>query len=165
MIAGFIAPTAGAIRLGGNDITRQPPWKRNTGLVFQSCALFPHLSVVDNVAFGLRMRKLPQSEIAVKLTEAVRLVRLEGLADRLPRELSGARIFSTDAWKYRVSSAAKAAWGFAATKALRPVGGRWPSDPSACRLPQLGSTGPTTASREPSSSHRISAASWNIMCA
>src|SRR5947209_6582193 len=89
MIAGFIPPTAGAIRLGGNDITRQPPWKRNTGLVFQSYALFPHLSVVDNVAFGLRMRKLPQSEIAVKLTEALRLVRLEGLADRLPRELSG----------------------------------------------------------------------------
>ncbi len=89
MIAGFIPPTAGEIRLGGNDITRQPPWKRNTGLVFQSYALFPHLSVVDNVAFGLRMRKLPQSEIAAKLTEVLRLVRLEKLADRLPRELSG----------------------------------------------------------------------------
>src|SRR6266704_7172386 len=89
MIAGFIPPTAGAIRLGGNDVTRQPPWKRNTGLVFQSYALFPHLSVVDNVAFGLRMRKLPQSEIAAKLTEVLRLVRLEKLADRLPRELSG----------------------------------------------------------------------------
>ena len=89
MIAGFIAPTAGEIRLGGNDITRQPPWKRNTGLVFQSYALFPHLSVADNVAFGLRMRKLPQPKIATKLTEVLRLVRLEGLANRLPRELSG----------------------------------------------------------------------------
>ena len=89
MIAGFIAPTAGEIRLGGNDITRQPPWKRNTGLVFQSYALFPHLSVADNVAFGLRMRKLPQLKIATKLTEVLRLVRLEGLANRLPRELSG----------------------------------------------------------------------------
>jgi putative spermidine/putrescine transport system ATP-binding protein len=89
MIAGFIAPTAGEIRLGGNDITRRPPWKRNTGLVFQSYALFPHLSVADNVAFGLRMRKLPQSRIALKLTEVLRLVRLEGLANRLPRELSG----------------------------------------------------------------------------
>ena len=89
MIAGFIAPTAGEIRLGGNDITRQPPWKRNTGLVFQSYALFPHLSVADNVAFGLRMRKLPQPQIAAKLTEVLRLVRLERLADRLPRELSG----------------------------------------------------------------------------
>jgi putative spermidine/putrescine transport system ATP-binding protein len=89
MIAGFVAATAGEIRLGGKDITRQPPWKRNTGLVFQSYALFPHLSVADNVAFGLRMRKLPQSEIAAKLTEGLRLVRLDGLADRLPRELSG----------------------------------------------------------------------------
>ena len=61
MIAGFVAPTAGAIRLGGHDITRQPPWKRNTGLVFQSYALFPHLTVAENIAFGLRMRKLPQS--------------------------------------------------------------------------------------------------------
>src|SRR5258706_8475431 len=89
MIAGFVAPTAGEIRLGGNDITRQPPWKRNTGLVFQSYALFPHLSVVDNVAFGLRVRKLRQSEIVAKLAELLRLVRLEKLADRLPRELSG----------------------------------------------------------------------------
>src|SRR5438445_3056945 len=89
MIAGFIAPTAGEIRLGGNGITRQPPWRRNTGLVFQSSALFPHLSVADNVAFGLRMRKLPQPKIATKLAEVLRLVRLEGLANRLPRELSG----------------------------------------------------------------------------
>ena len=89
MIAGFIAPTAGEIRLGGKDITREPPWKRNTGLVFQSYALFPHLSVADNIAFGLRMRKLPQPEIAAKLAEVLRLVRLEGLAARLPRELSG----------------------------------------------------------------------------
>jgi putative spermidine/putrescine transport system ATP-binding protein len=89
MIAGFVPPTAGEIRLGGNDITREPPWKRNTGLVFQSYALFPHLSVADNVAFGLRMRKLSQDRIAAKLKEALRLVRLEGLAERLPRELSG----------------------------------------------------------------------------
>jgi iron(III) transport system ATP-binding protein len=89
MIAGFIAPTAGEIRLGGQDITRQPPWKRNTGLVFQSYALFPHLTVADNVAFGLRMRKVAPPEIAARLSEVLRLVRLEGLADRLPRELSG----------------------------------------------------------------------------
>ena len=60
MIAGFVAPTAGEIRLGGHDITRQPPWKRNTGLVFQSYALFPHLTAAENIAFGLRMRNLPQ---------------------------------------------------------------------------------------------------------
>ncbi|HET9763834.1 MAG TPA: ABC transporter ATP-binding protein [Casimicrobiaceae bacterium] len=89
MIAGFVAPTSGEIHLGGDDITHRPPWKRNTGLVFQSYALFPHLSVADNVAFGLRMRKTPPSDIAAKLGQALRLVRLEGLADRLPRALSG----------------------------------------------------------------------------
>src|SRR4030095_14654012 len=79
MIAGFVAPTAGEIRLGGHDITRQPPWKRNTGLVFQSYALFPHLSAADNIAFGLRMRKLPQSQIGVKVAEVLRLVSLPGV--------------------------------------------------------------------------------------
>jgi putative spermidine/putrescine transport system ATP-binding protein len=89
MIAGFVAPTAGEIRLGGRNITHDPPWKRNTGLVFQSYALFPHLTVGQNVAFGLKMRKVPPSAIAGRLAEALRLVRLEGLAERLPRELSG----------------------------------------------------------------------------
>jgi len=89
MIAGFIVPTAGTIRLGGKDITRQPPWKRNTGLVFQSYALFPHLTAAENVAFGLKMRGLRETDIGPKVTEALRLVRLEGLSQRLPRELSG----------------------------------------------------------------------------
>jgi len=89
MIAGFVAPTAGEIRLGGHDITRQPPWKRNTGLVFQSYALFPHLTAAGNIAFGMRMRNVPQPRIDAKLAEVLRLVRLEGLSDRLPRELSG----------------------------------------------------------------------------
>src|SRR5215510_372551 len=82
MIAGFVTPTAGEIRLGGADITRRPPWKRNTGLVFQSYALFPHLTVAENVAFGLRMRKLAPSTVTAKVSEALRLVRLEGLGDR-----------------------------------------------------------------------------------
>jgi putative spermidine/putrescine transport system ATP-binding protein len=89
MIAGFVAPTAGEIRLGGRDITREPPWKRNTGLVFQSYALFPHLSAAENITFGLRMRNLAPARIAGKLADVLRLVRLEGLAGRLPRELSG----------------------------------------------------------------------------
>ena len=89
MIAGFVEPTAGEVRLGGRDVTRLPPWKRNMGLVFQSYALFPHLSVAQNVAFGLEMRSLPGAEVQAKVAEALRLVRLEGLADRLPRELSG----------------------------------------------------------------------------
>ncbi|HEY1326726.1 MAG TPA: ABC transporter ATP-binding protein [Casimicrobiaceae bacterium] len=89
MIAGFIMPTRGAIRLGGRDITRRPPWKRDTGLVFQSYALFPHMTAAENVAFGLRMRGLAEAKIAAKLAEVLRLVRLEGLSQRLPRELSG----------------------------------------------------------------------------
>jgi putative spermidine/putrescine transport system ATP-binding protein len=89
MIAGFVAPTAGEIRLGGADITRRPPWKRNTGLVFQSYALFPHLTVAQNVAFGLKMRDVPVAKVDAKVAEALRLVRLEGLEARLPRELSG----------------------------------------------------------------------------
>jgi putative spermidine/putrescine transport system ATP-binding protein len=89
MIAGFVAPSAGAIRFDGRDITKLPPWKRNAGLVFQSYALFPHLSVARNVAFGLQMRRLLTGEVATRVKEALRLVRLEGLSERLPRELSG----------------------------------------------------------------------------
>src|SRR5260221_12097344 len=61
MVAGFVAPTAGAIRIGDRAVTRLPPWKRNAGLVFQSYALFPHLTVAQNVAFGLEMRKLARA--------------------------------------------------------------------------------------------------------
>jgi putative spermidine/putrescine transport system ATP-binding protein len=89
MIAGFVAPTGGRVRLGGAEITGLPPWKRNAGMVFQSYALFPHLSVAENVAFGLEMRKLAAGDIGQRVTEALRMVRLEGLADRLPRQLSG----------------------------------------------------------------------------
>src|SRR5262245_13648205 len=89
MIAGFIAPTGGRARLGGKDITALPPWKRNAGLVFQSYALFPHLTVAQNVAFGLEMRSVPKADIPSRVADALRLVRLEGLAERLPRQLSG----------------------------------------------------------------------------
>jgi putative spermidine/putrescine transport system ATP-binding protein len=89
MIAGFIAPTGGRVRLGGKDITALPPWRRNAGMVFQSYALFPHLTVAENVAFGLEMRKIAKSDIPQRVTEALRLVRLGGLAERLPRQLSG----------------------------------------------------------------------------
>ncbi|GAB4181164.1 MAG: ABC transporter ATP-binding protein [Thalassobaculales bacterium] len=89
MIAGFVTPSEGSIRLGDRDITTLPPWQRNTGLVFQSYALFPHLTVGQNVAFGLEMRRLPAAEIAPKVKEALRLVRLDHLAERLPRQLSG----------------------------------------------------------------------------
>ena len=89
MIAGFIAPSAGRVRLDGEDVTALPPWKRNAGMVFQSYALFPHLTVGENVAFGLEMRKVPRAEMSPRVAEALRLVRLGGLSERLPRQLSG----------------------------------------------------------------------------
>jgi putative spermidine/putrescine transport system ATP-binding protein len=89
IVAGFVEPTSGTVRIGERDMTSLPPWKRNVGLVFQSYALFPHMTVAENIAFGLEMRKMPKAEMAPKIAEALRLVRLEHLADRLPRQLSG----------------------------------------------------------------------------
>lgn len=89
MVAGFVEPTEGSITLGGTEITALPPWKRNAGLVFQSYALFPHMTVNENVAFGLEMRKTPAADIPAKVAEALRLVRLDQYGERLPRQLSG----------------------------------------------------------------------------
>jgi putative spermidine/putrescine transport system ATP-binding protein len=89
VVAGFAEPTSGAVRLGEREITSLPPWKRNAGLVFQSYALFPHLTVAQNVAFGLEMRKVEASEMGRRIADALRLVRLEHLGERLPRQLSG----------------------------------------------------------------------------
>src|SRR5882724_8265188 len=69
MVAGFIEPTAGQVKLNGTDVTLLPPWKRNAGMVFQSYALFPHLTVVQNVAFGLEMRKVPRADINKRVEE------------------------------------------------------------------------------------------------
>src|SRR5262245_61585368 len=89
MIAGFVEPSGGSARIGGVDVTYRPPWHRNTGMVFQSYALFPHMSAAENVAFGLEMRKLAKDEVATRAREALRLVRLDSYAERLPRQLSG----------------------------------------------------------------------------
>ena len=89
MVAGFIEPSAGHVRLAGQDVTLLPPWKRNAGMVFQSYALFPHMTVAQNVAFGLEMRKLPRADIERRVEEALALVRLGGYGGRLPRQLSG----------------------------------------------------------------------------
>ncbi|MBZ6074690.1 ABC transporter ATP-binding protein [Microvirga puerhi] len=89
MIAGLITPSGGRIVVGGSDITRMPVYKRDMGLVFQSYALFPHMTVAKNVAFGLEMRGVPKPEIERRVTEALAMVRLESLAGRKPRELSG----------------------------------------------------------------------------
>src|SRR2546423_5602584 len=89
MIAGLVEPSGGATRIGGTDVTWLPPWRRNTGMVFQSYALFPHMTVAESVALGLEMRKLARADIEVRARAALRLVRLENFAARLPRQLSG----------------------------------------------------------------------------
>jgi putative spermidine/putrescine transport system ATP-binding protein len=89
MIAGFIAPHAGDIRLDGSSIVALPPHRRDMGIVFQSYALFPHLSVARNIAFGLEMRRAGTAATNARVTEMLRLVRLDAFATRLPRHLSG----------------------------------------------------------------------------
>jgi spermidine/putrescine transport system ATP-binding protein len=89
MIAGFEQPTTGAIRLEGQDVSKVPPYKRNVNTVFQHYALFPHMSIWDNVAFGPRNRKLAKAEIRTKVDEVLRVVRLEDLGRRKPGQLSG----------------------------------------------------------------------------
>ncbi len=89
LIAGFLAPDAGDIRLDGISILGLPPHKRDMGIVFQSYALFQHLSVARNVAFGLEMRHTGTAETDARVREMLRLVRLEDFAARVPRQLSG----------------------------------------------------------------------------
>jgi len=89
IIMGFLMPEKGRIILKGTDITKRPPHKRNFGIVFQSYALFPHMTVFENVAFGLRMRKLPKHEIQERVSQVLELVGLKGFEKRLPRQLSG----------------------------------------------------------------------------
>ena len=89
MVAGFIEPTAGRVLIGERDVTRVPAYARNTGMVFQSYALFPHMTVGGNVGFGLEMRRVGKAERESRVREALRLVRLDHLIERFPRELSG----------------------------------------------------------------------------
>jgi spermidine/putrescine transport system ATP-binding protein len=89
MIAGLDIPTSGSITLFGEDVTNQPAYRRPVNTVFQRYALFPHMSVRDNVAFGLRMRRVPKEEIGDRVQEVLRLVRLERMGDRRPAQLSG----------------------------------------------------------------------------
>jgi spermidine/putrescine transport system ATP-binding protein len=89
LVAGFEQPEGGAIRIRGNDITGLPPHKRNVNTVFQHYALFPHLSVADNVAYGLQQQRVPKDEGARRLEESLAVVRLTELRDRFPRQLSG----------------------------------------------------------------------------
>ena len=89
ILAGLERPTSGRVLIDGQDMTDVPPWRRPVNMMFQSYALFPHLSVRKNIAFGLEQERLPRAEIAERVEEVVRLVRLEGLEDRKPDQLSG----------------------------------------------------------------------------
>jgi spermidine/putrescine transport system ATP-binding protein len=89
MIGGFEEPTRGTIYLDGRDVTDRPPYKRDVNTVFQSYALFPHLNVFENVAFGLRRRKVGDKDIKGRVYEALRLVDLEGFEKRKPGQMSG----------------------------------------------------------------------------
>ena len=88
-LAGFVRPTTGAVWLAGRDVTDLPPAKRGIGVVLQSYALFPHMRVAENVAFGLRSHRVPRNEIGPQVAEALDMVGMAAYGKRLPRELSG----------------------------------------------------------------------------
>ncbi|MEK9281057.1 ABC transporter ATP-binding protein [Bradyrhizobium sp. ISRA442] len=89
MVAGFVEPTSGTININGVDMTHQPPYRRDTGMVFQSYALFPHMTAAENIAFGLENLKWPRAEREKRVKEMLALVELTHLAHRLPAQLSG----------------------------------------------------------------------------
>src|SRR6478735_2260784 len=89
MVAGFETPTSGAIRLAGRDVTALRPNQRNVGMVFQSYALFPNMTVAENVAFGLKVANRPETEIAGRVEEMLRLIKLPAMGARYPYQLSG----------------------------------------------------------------------------
>jgi putative spermidine/putrescine transport system ATP-binding protein len=89
MIAGFETPTQGSIRVNGEDITYRPPNQRNVGMVFQAYALFPNMTVADNIGFGLKIAKRPQAEIQQRVDEMLNLIHMPGLGSRYPYQLSG----------------------------------------------------------------------------
>src|SRR5579871_5064234 len=89
MVAGFEQPSAGTIRINGRDVTGLRPNQRNVGMVFQSYALFPNMTVAENVGFGLKVARRPAAEIGARVEEMLRLIKLPTLAGRYPYQLSG----------------------------------------------------------------------------
>jgi iron(III) transport system ATP-binding protein len=89
MLAGFVQPDSGTIHFGPQEVTNLPPRRRDAGMVFQTYALWPHLTVNANVAYGLQVRRLPQSQLKDRVEKILKLVRLEGLGERRPNQLSG----------------------------------------------------------------------------
>jgi putative spermidine/putrescine transport system ATP-binding protein len=89
IIAGFEQPDAGRVTLGGEDITRRPPYARDVNTVFQDYALFPHMTVAENVGYGLKVKGVPRRERSAQVADVLRMVRLDGYGDRKPVQLSG----------------------------------------------------------------------------
>jgi spermidine/putrescine transport system ATP-binding protein len=89
LISGFDTPTSGSVRIAGEDVTHLPPYKRDVNQVFQSYALFPHLNIYDNVAFGLRIKKIPAPEVRRRVDRVLEMTGLTQMADRRPSQLSG----------------------------------------------------------------------------
>ena len=144
-IAGFIAPDKGQIRLDGRDIGRTPVHRREIGMVFQNYALFPHLNVFENIAFGLSVRGTRKAEQRARVEEILSLVRLSGMERRSPRQLSGGQ-------QQRVALAPSSFLPPTATRtpspgprpstAIRsPSGTRCPRSPNSCS-PQQAATPP-----------------------
>ena len=92
MVAGFYEPDDGEILLNGKRIERIPPYSRNTAMVFQEYALFPHMNVFDNVSYGLRVKNRPKEEIERRVKEALDLMQLKGMEDRFPNQMSGGQM-------------------------------------------------------------------------
>jgi putative spermidine/putrescine transport system ATP-binding protein len=89
LISGFADADEGSVHIGGRDVTHAPPYRRNLGVVFQNYALFPHLTVFENVAFGLRRRRIDKADLPARVRRALSLVKLDDFEQRLPRQLSG----------------------------------------------------------------------------
>ncbi|USK77475.1 ABC transporter ATP-binding protein [Peribacillus frigoritolerans] len=89
LIAGFLDPDRGEVHIKGHNVTKVPPYKRDLGMVFQTYSLFPHMTVYENLSFGLKLRKVGKAEQKKKISKALELVKMSGLENRYPRELSG----------------------------------------------------------------------------
>ncbi|HLM48954.1 MAG TPA: ABC transporter ATP-binding protein [Solirubrobacteraceae bacterium] len=149
MIAGFERPDGGRVELAGADVTRQPPAERDVNTVFQDYALFPHMTVAGNVAYGMRVKRVPKAERGTRVAEALAMVRLEGMGDRRPAQLSGGQR-QPSPWPGRWSTARacccstsrSARWTSSCASSCR-----WSSSASRPTSASPSSTSPTTRTR------------------
>lgn len=118
IIAGFIKPDQGIVRIGNNDVTDIPVWGRNIGMMFQSYALFPHMTIAQNVAFGLERRGIKGAAARKEVDRALEMVRLPGFGDRTPKQLSGV---SSSASHWPAPSSSSRAYFFSTSRCRRSI--------------------------------------------